>query len=119
MGNPAYEGNLAKVTILGGDWPEATWNVRKSGLASFSGGTIPADEFQSVTVVTEENRHRLGRTVGTAAVGALLIGPVGLLGGALFGKKQTITFLATLKQDRQVLCQTDAKGYQAIFRYTM
>jgi len=119
MGNPMMEPTLAKVKLLGGDLGEGTWSVKRSGLATLSGAVLPAEDFESVNTVTEENRYRLGKTAGTAAVGGLLLGPVGLLGGALFGKKQTITFLATLRGDRQVLGQTDVKGFQAIFRYTM
>jgi hypothetical protein len=51
-------------------------------------------------------------TVGMAAVGSLVLGPVGLVGGALAGgNKKRIMFTLTLKDGRRMLATADGKTW--------
>lgn len=104
------------VELLAGDIGLGKWQAGPKGQTSF-GAEIPAAEISGATVVTEDNRHRLGRTVGTAAVGALLIGPIGLLGGALFGKKNLVTFVLELTDGREILARADMRSYEQVLKY--
>ena len=51
---------------------------------------------------------KIGGTVGWGAVGAIALGPVGLLAGLLLGgKKKEVTFVARFKDGRKLLATTD------------
>jgi hypothetical protein len=53
-----------------------------------------------------------GERPAVAAVGSLVLGPVGLVGGALAGgNKKRITFTLTLKDGRRMLAAADGKTW--------
>ena len=58
---------------------------------------------KTMIVSNEEGKKGLGSTVVRGAVGGALLGPVGMLGGALTGKKKkgTTTFLITYDSGRK------------------
>jgi len=61
---------------------------------------------------TPDDCARTRRTVGMAAVGSLVLGPVGLVGGALAGgNKKRIMFTLTLKDGRRMLAAADGKTW--------
>ncbi len=73
---------------------------------------IPLTELDTVEEATEENVNNIGGAVGWGTAGALLLGPVGLLAGALLGgKKQEVTFVAKLKDGRKFMATTDKKTF--------
>jgi|KBSMisStaDraftv2_1062788.scaffolds.fasta_scaffold74483_2 hypothetical protein len=47
--------------------------------------TIAANQIVNVTEVTESNYRSLGKSLGYAAAGTVLLGPIGLIGGAIIG----------------------------------
>ena len=48
-------------------------------------------------LVSAESTKKLGSTIGRAAVGAALLGPIGLLAGATGKNKRTTTFIVKTK----------------------
>jgi hypothetical protein len=82
---------------------------------SFLGEAFSCEQLASLEIVTEANVKRLGGTIGWGAVGAVALGPVGLLAGLLSGGRKTeVTFLAAFKDGRKFLGTTDAQTYAAI-----
>jgi len=73
---------------------------------------IRTSELDEVEVATEESVKKLAGTLGWGAVGAVVLGPVGLLAGLLVGGRKTkVSFVATLKDGRRFLGTTDSKTY--------
>ena len=71
--------------------------------------------FSSVELASEENVKKMGGTMGWGAVGALALGPVGLLAGlVLGGKSKDVTFIAIHKDGRKFMATTDSKTYTKI-----
>jgi len=79
------------------------------------GEHISASQLEFIEAASEENVKKLAGTVGWGAVGAVALGPVGLLAGILLGgKKKEITFVAKFKDGRKLLATTDQKTYTKI-----
>lgn len=113
---------MAKVKILAGDY---------KGQGSFSWSTfsmpwMPGDGFslgkayssrdlESVEIATEEAVKKVAGAVGWGLAGAALLGPVGLLAGALLGGKgKEVTFVAQFKDGKKILASTDSDTYKKI-----
>lgn len=76
---------------------------------------IPADNVEELEVASEESIKRIGGTLGWGAVGAVALGPVGLLAGlVLGGKGKKVGFVVKFKDGRKLLATTDAKTFHAI-----
>jgi len=70
--------------------------------------TIPISNLETVEIASEESVKKIGGAIGWGAAGALVLGPVGLLAGLLFGgKKKEVTFVAKFKDGRKLLATTD------------
>ena len=86
--------------------------VLKTEKHSFMGEAISASDLKTVDVASEESVKRVGGTVGWGLVGALALGPVGLLAGLLVGGKgKDVTFVAEFKDGRKLLATTDNKTF--------
>lgn len=73
---------------------------------------IPVTEIEELDVASEESVKRLGGAVGWGAVGAMLLGPVGLLAGLLAGGKgKDVTFVCKLKDGRRFIATAPSKVY--------
>ena len=69
-------------------------------------------QFPPNLKATEENVKRLVGTIGWGAVGAALLGPVGLLAGLLAGGRgKSVTFVCKLKDGRRFLASAPSKVY--------
>ncbi len=119
---------MASFKVLGGDFKANDSSLHRGTLLlydprrnSFLADTeIPASQIASVEVVTEENVKRAGGTVGWAAAGGLLLGPLGLLGGALLGGRgKDITFLCTLRDGRRFLANASSEAYKEFLAESM
>lgn len=65
---------------------------------------MPITEIAELEIASEENVKRLGATIGWGVVGAALLGPVGLIAGALAGGTgKNVTFVCKLKDGRKFL----------------
>lgn len=108
---------MAKVVVHAGDWPKGSgqfsfgaFALPKGGWGGFEG--VHSSELVSIEVATEDNVKRLGGTIGWGAVGAALLGPVGLLAGLLAGGRgKDVTFVAVFKDGRKILATTDSKSF--------
>lgn len=79
------------------------------------GETISAARIASLEIADEETTRSFLGTAGMAALGTVLLGPVGLLAGALAGgKKKSVTFIAEFNDGRQLLATTDSGTFTAI-----
>lgn len=109
---------MSRITVHAGDFLTLDGQlvygaiVLKTKAHSFLGETIPLAQLASVEVASEENVKKVGGTIGWGAVGALALGPVGLLAGLLLGgKKKEVTFVAVFKDGRRLLATTDSVGF--------
>ena len=74
---------------------------------------ISVDKIEKIEIANEENVKRLTGMIGMGVVGAVLLGPVGLLVGILAGGHgKTITFICEFKDGRKFLGSTPYKVYQ-------
>jgi hypothetical protein len=84
---------VATIKVHAGDFLKASGSfsfgsfVLKTKAHSFVGETIPVAQLKEVELATEDSVKRVGGTVGWGIAGGLVLGPVGLLAGLLFGGK--------------------------------
>ncbi len=73
---------------------------------------ISPSKLETVDVVSEESVKRMSGTIGWGAVGALALGPIGLLAGVLAGgRKKEVTFAAKFKDGRKMFATTDSDTF--------
>ena len=114
---------MAKLKIHAGDFGKGETALVLIGMKmSFSDHTgggffgktcvYPKEEIESIEVASEENVIRLGGVAGWGVAGGLLLGPVGLLAGALLGgRSKDVTFVAVFKDGKKMLATTDTKTF--------
>ena len=70
------------------------------------------DILKSIEQLTEENKKKFIGSAGAAALGGLVLGPIGLIAGVLAGgNKKEITFVCELTEDRKFMAVADSKLY--------
>jgi len=85
---------MAKIVVHAVDWPAGTGSfmLGSFGLPTASRwGTfegIAGTELAEIEVASEEGAKRIGGALAWGTVGALALGPVGLLAGLLLGGKE-------------------------------
>lgn len=109
---------MGKVTIYGGDFAEQVIYFISHVLV-IAGGMgnekIPSKQLKSVEVATENTVKKLSGSIGLGLAGGLLLGPVGMIAGALAGgNKKEITFVATFHDGRTFVATTDPKTFANI-----
>lgn len=117
---------MATIKVIAGDFlkgdSQYTWgnfSLRTKEHTIF-GESISAKKVESITLASEESIKKLGGTVGWGAVGALALGPIGLLAGVLLGgKSKDITFIAVFKDGRKVMATTDVATYNKLLGATL
>lgn len=78
------------------------------------------NEIDYTIIVSEDNRKSVGSTVTRGAIGGALLGPIGLVGGALSGKNKTkTTFTIVYKSGRRevVTVENDSKEFTKYAEY--
>ncbi|MGX1196347.1 hypothetical protein [Parvibaculum sp. MBR-TMA-1.3b-4.2] len=107
--------------ILGGDWPAEQNATVKTGLRGeireillFTGflrhDTYKAADIETAELVTQENQTSIAGKMGWGAAGAVALGPVGLLAGAIMGGNRNSAVVAVkFKDGRKVLLQGKSK----------
>lgn len=70
----------------------------------------------SIEQLTEENKKSLLATAGWGTAGAIALGPLGAVGGMLFGSsnKQLVTFICNLEDGHKFMGQTPLKEYNKL-----
>lgn len=71
---------------------------------------------ESYDVITEETRKSAASGIARGAVGAALLGPVGLLAGLSAKNKSTVTVAVRFKDGKNSLIEVDEKVYKAFIR---
>jgi hypothetical protein len=112
---------MAKITIHAGDFLGDGWfnfgvfSLQTKEHSFWQSEKIKASELELVEAASEENVKKLGGTIGWGAVGALALGPLGLLAGVLVGgRKKNVTFVAKFKDGRRLLATTDSKTFTTL-----
>lgn len=76
---------------------------------------IQGAEVEHLEVATEESVKKLGGTAAWGAAGALLLGPAGLIAGAILGGRgKKVTFTMRFRDGRKLLGQTDARCFEML-----
>ena len=76
---------------------------------------IPSKKLKSVEVATEETVKKLPGSIGLGLIGGLLLGPVGIIAGALAGgNNKVITFVATFHDGRSFVATTDPSTFATL-----
>lgn len=75
---------------------------------------IPLDKFSvdSYEVITEDTRKSAVSGVARGAVGAALLGPVGMLAGLSAKNKSVVTLAVRFKDEKNSLIEVDEKIYK-------
>ncbi|MFN2202182.1 MAG: hypothetical protein ACK2UO_13300 [Caldilineaceae bacterium] len=111
---------VATIVIHAGDflkgeylfWGDALHLQITNNKGSTESFFLPTAQLESVEIASEENVRTLGGTIGWAAAGAVILGPVGLLAGLLAGgMKKEVTFVAKCKCGRKFLATTNSKTF--------
>jgi hypothetical protein len=114
---------MSKVKILAGDLAAGTYGFSTGliGKQAFLRKELSVDmiplhnQLERVEIQTEESVKKLGGTAGWGITGAVLLGPLGAIGGMLIGgRAKEVCFAAYLKDGRKFLATTDGKTYQKI-----
>ena len=110
--------------VIAGDWPEgrevvvgaANVAVKKG---AFSFDKIPVGEIADFTVITEENRASVVGTLGWGALGAVALGPLGLLAGVLAGGNKKDRLMSVVFRDgRKLLVKGTPKDVEMFSKVT-
>ena len=112
--------------ILAGDWSGKYASI--SGLTKppqitlFHGlikhDVISFTEIDQFDVITEENKKSIAGTLGWGAVGAIALGPLGLLAGVLGGGNKQVRVIAiTFNDGRKVLLKGTQKDVEQMMKF--
>ena len=70
------------------------------------------NDIRSVDLIKEENKKEFLGSATAGAIGGLLLGPVGLVAGALAGgNKNEVTFIGYLNDGKKFMATTDRKTF--------
>ena len=109
-----------KNTVISGDYNNSLVSLGFSGLyisPSFQKKVkINKDTVEDYEVLNEERKTSGASAIGRAAVGSILLGPVGLLAGATAKKKGTHTVAVLFKDGKKSLLELDDKLYKELVR---
>jgi len=91
--------------------PSSIWGKKKK---------IKISEIEEIAIASEESVKKLGGAVGWGAVGALALGPAGLLAGVLLGgNKKEVTFIVKFKDGKKFMATGNQKAYTGLLAKTM
>lgn len=112
---------MAKNEVIAGEYTKYT--------VIYNGGEVYLSEFNSwnpnrvypnkttvreYNIVNENYKKTVTGVVGRAAVGAAILGPIGLLAGATAKNKGTYVVAIMFKDGKQSLLKIDEKRYKAL-----
>ncbi|OIJ43565.1 hypothetical protein [Massilia timonae] len=111
---------MAKLEVHAGDFPKGSHSIGfnvitlnwQPGDGLVGKNIVLTGYLTSVSIATEEEVRRVGGTIGWGIAGAAILGPVGLLAGALLGGKgKDVTFVAQFNDGKKMLATTDSKTF--------
>lgn len=118
---------MSHFKILGGDFSKETSLLTTFGVlfqlsVPRPGFTFKSDTYElknnlaSVEQITEENKTKVLSKAGWTTLGAVALGPVGLIAGLLFGgNTKYICMAAKLKSGQEFLAECDLQTYQKFY----
>jgi len=113
-----FANKMGKVTLVGGNFGTGTAHLvsgAKINLPGSGSGAIPLHRIESVEVATEQSVKRLSGTLGWGAVGAVALGPIGMLAGLIAGgNSKEVSFIAILEGGWVFIATTDIKTFGII-----
>lgn len=78
---------------------------------------LTKSDVQSIIPVNATQSKSMGSTIARGLVGGLLLGPAGLVGGAILGKNdETYVLQITFKSGATCLVEVDGKIYREILK---
>jgi hypothetical protein len=108
------------VKILGGDLQAGEWQFATGTLWGAFDQVSLVGEVQKVSLQTEESVKKLPEMAAWGLAGSLVLGPLGLVAGALMGgNKKEVCALCELKDGRKFLATMDSKVYQEILAMSL
>jgi hypothetical protein len=112
---------MAKVKMLAGDFlkKDGIWYKNEFRLYTKNGlqpdARLSGRSVRTLEVATEESVKRAGGTIGGAALGAVLLGPIGLVAGALLGGQgKDITIIIEFYNGKKLLATVGSDTYKEI-----
>ena len=115
---------MSTIKVEAGDLDKGAWVFSgMMGMAVMSKGFFTKvdlrQELDRIELLDEESVKRLTGTAGWGIAGAVLLGPLGALGGILLGgNKKEIAFAAYLKDGRKFMAVTDGKTWKKLLAVT-
>lgn len=110
----------AKNMVIAGDYQYKTVTTARTGLAIKLGFRdkvlITKDTVEAYEVIDEEKRTSATSAIGRGAVGAALLGPVGLLAGASAKKKGVYLVAIRFKDGKESLLELNDLLYKTLVR---
>lgn len=109
------------IKIKAGDFKkESGMQLGSKGLCvaegMFSTKVYPLDEIVNIEDVNDQNQKSIGAKMGWGATGAVVLGPLGLLIGALAtgNNKRMMGFVIEFADGKRALCECKPQEYQAL-----
>lgn len=114
---------MSHFKIMGGDLPKTTALITVFGALQLSaprpGFTLRTDTYDLknnialIEQITEDNKNKVLSKAGWSTLGAIALGPVGLLAGLLMGgRTKYICMAVKLKSGEEFIAECDTKTYQ-------
>lgn len=118
---------MATIKVLAGDLDHGDWGF--AGLFGQALMTKPSTQAniwkgetidlklnaENIEALDEEKVKKLAGTAGWGLAGAVLLGPLGAIGGMLLGgNKKQVTFACYLSDGRKFMATTDSKTWTKI-----
>jgi len=113
---------MATINVLAGDIQKGEWVfLVPAGMMKVPVGTqyFFGIHVEQVELVNEDKVKKLAGTAGWGFAGAVLLGPIGAIGGMLIGgNKKEVVFAGQFKDGRKFLAKTDGKTWSKIITAT-
>ncbi len=118
---------MSTIKVMAGDLDKGSWQfVGMFGAATMTRASTTKSlwkgesinlktEAENIEQLNEEKVKKLAGTAGWGIAGAVLLGPLGAIGGMLLGgNKKEVAFACYLKDGRKFMATTDGKTWQKI-----
>lgn len=84
----------------------------KSKWTQLAGDRVDPASVVALDVASEDSVKKIGGSLGWGVAGGVLMGPLGLIAGAILGgNRKDVTFIAELSEGRKFMATTDSKTY--------
>ena len=122
---------MATIKVEAGDIDKGAWQFNGTFGAALMSKASTKDhpwkgesinlglELERTEILDEEKVKKLAGTAGWGVAGAVLLGPLGAIGGILLGgNKKEVAFAAYLKDGRKFMATTDGGTWKKLMAVT-